>query len=93
MKKTPLGIRFTSGCGHSWKLRHARWSAAYLRGALADCPVCGEYLLIVIPDDVPADRVPTDVHCPRFHAHLAQVTNGDWPADGAGTWATTFGPH
>ncbi|WP_327258260.1 hypothetical protein [Streptomyces sp. NBC_01244] len=93
MKKTPVGIRFTTGCGHSWKRPHARWSAADLRGAVADCRVCDEYLLIVIPDDVPADRVPADVHCPRFHPYLAQLTNGDWPADGAGTFAAAFDAH
>ncbi|WP_159064144.1 hypothetical protein [Streptomyces canus] len=85
-----IGTRFTTGCGHSWKRRYPKWTAGELRYAETDCIVCGELLMILVPDDVPPDSFPAHVHCPLFHVHLSIMTGGDWPADGHDTFTATF---
>jgi hypothetical protein len=92
MSRTPVGTRFTTGCGHSWKRRYHKWTAGELRRASTDCNYCGSLLLIVIPDDMPDHLYPANVHCPLFHAQLAKETDGLWPADGAGTFSVGFSP-
>ncbi|MGA5442219.1 hypothetical protein ACPCKW_22240 [Streptomyces griseoincarnatus] len=52
--------------------------------------MCGELLLILVPDDVPADSYPPNVHCPKFHAQLALESGGEWPADGRDTFWVEF---
>ncbi|MBC7271960.1 MAG: hypothetical protein H5T76_25175 [Streptomyces sp.] len=52
--------------------------------------MCGELLLILVPDDVPDDNYPADVHCPPFHVQLSIETGGEWPADGHGTFSAAF---
>jgi hypothetical protein len=92
IRRTVIGTRFTTGCGHSWKRRHPRWSVADLRGACADCAVCGE--LVLIPreqfEGQAAAAVPAAVHAPLFHKHLALESVGDWPADGLGAFSAEF---
>lgn len=84
------GTRITTGCGHSWKNRRLRYTADELHEATTDCRHCGELLIVIVPDAVPRDAVPAQVHCPLFHPWLAARTDGLWPADGAGTGYVEF---
>lgn len=90
MRRTVIGTRFTTGCGHSWKRRYPKWTAGDLRHAETDCIVCGELLMILVPDGVPPDSYPADVHCPLFHVQLSVETDSEWPADGRGAFSTSF---
>jgi hypothetical protein len=63
-----------------------------LRGACADCAVCGELLLIPREqfDGQASAAVPAAVHAPLFHKQLALESGGAWPADGRGTFSAAF---
>lgn len=91
MKRTLIGTRFTTGCGHSWKRPRPWWTRQDLGGATTDCVVCDE--LLIIPREQFEGQDPTgfpaEVHAPLFHKHLNQQ-DPRWPADGKGTGYVEF---
>jgi hypothetical protein len=91
MKRTLIGTRFTTGCGHSWKRRHPQWTRRDLGGATTDCLVCDELLLIPREQFEGKDPggFPPEVHMPLFHKEMAKQDPG-WPSDGAGTGYAEF---
>jgi hypothetical protein len=92
MRRTIIGTRFTTGCGHSWKRRFPRWTRRDLTNASADCIACGKLLLIARGQFEGKDpnAFPAEVHMPLFHKQLSEETDGMWPADGENTYYAEF---
>ncbi|MFE1478570.1 hypothetical protein ACFW6N_32560 [Streptomyces cyaneofuscatus] len=65
---------------------------ADLRGACADCAVCGELHLIPREqlDGQAGASAPTSAHVSLLPKQLALESDGAWPADGRGTFCTAF---
>lgn len=86
MSRRQYGTRFTTGCGHSWRKRRPRFRIYELLGRTADCPQCGELLIIPAPQfkGMQLDSIPAEVHAPLFHKYLHQQDER-WPVDGSGT--------
>lgn len=91
MSRRLYGTRFTTGCGHSWRRRHPRWTIADLVGALTNCVQCGEELIIPAGQFVgqTLDVFPATVHAPLFRRCLLDQ-DADWPQDGRGTGYMEF---
>lgn len=91
MRRTLVGTRFTTGCGHSWKRSRPRWTRQDLGDASTDCTVCGELLLIPREqfEGQDPEGYPAEVHCPRFHVELNR-RDPRWPVDGNGTYVASI---
>lgn len=91
MKRTIIGTRFTTGCGHSWKRRYPWWTRSELSRCTTDCAVCGELLIIPAKqfEGKDPDAFPAEVHMPLFHRWMSQQ-DPMWPADGSGTGYVEF---
>lgn len=91
MSRRGSGTRWTTGCGHSWRWRHAVLTVGDLAGCATNCPRCEEMLIIPAGQflGLPLDAPPPTVHAPLFHAWLNRQ-DPSWPADGAGTQSVGF---
>lgn len=91
MKRTIIGTRFTTGCGHSWKHKYPWHTRLILAGCTTDCSVCGELLIIPVEqfrgEDLTAH--PAEVHMPLFHKWLHE-SDPKWPKDGKGAYSVGF---
>lgn len=86
------GTRYTTGCGHSWRRLYLVHPRRVLSGATVDCPICGT-LLYFPPEQFEGkdpDGIQMNVHAVHFHKILNEETNGEWPADGEGTYYAEF---